>query len=220
MVRAEGSYPRKQIPVIAAFLALVGVAVSGCTLGSGGTNGTVRVGTTTGGGQMVERDVEAPEVFQMEEAGLWDGRPSLGGVWVAHPEAVDPERVVILNAESGASVTGALFRRERDNPGPRFQLSSEAANALGILPGAPTPIRVTALRLEQVEVAPVEGPAEDEAEIAEVAAPEDAQPEAPRGLRALFQRRPPPAPSDDAAEDGTNDEPPSRAATDRNVILH
>ncbi|MEC7965217.1 MAG: SPOR domain-containing protein, partial [Pseudomonadota bacterium] len=35
---------------------------------------------------LVERDIEAPDVFQQTEAGLWDGRPSLGGVWVAHPD--------------------------------------------------------------------------------------------------------------------------------------
>ncbi len=30
--------------------------------------------------RLVERDVEAPEVFQATDMGLWDGRPSLGGV--------------------------------------------------------------------------------------------------------------------------------------------
>ncbi|MCL4676747.1 MAG: SPOR domain-containing protein, partial [Pararhodobacter sp.] len=90
------------------------------------------------GQRVIERDVEAPDVFQVEDAGLWDGRPSLGGVWVAHPGVQDPERAMIRNTVTGATVIGALFRRERDNPGPRFQVSSEAANALGLLPGAPT----------------------------------------------------------------------------------
>jgi hypothetical protein len=63
-------------------------------------------------------DVEAPEVFDITDAGLWDGRPSLGGVWVAHPDATDPERVMIRNTETGSFVIGALFRRERENPGP------------------------------------------------------------------------------------------------------
>ena len=84
------------------------------------------------GQRVIERDVEAPDVFQAQEAGLWDGRPSLGGVWVAHPTAHDPERVMIRNTATGATVIGALFRRERENPGPRFQVSSEAANALGL----------------------------------------------------------------------------------------
>ena len=45
---------------------------------------------------LVERDVEAPGVFQVTEAGLWDGRPSLGGVWVAHPDVTEPERVITI----------------------------------------------------------------------------------------------------------------------------
>ena len=40
--------------------------------------------------KLVERDVEAPDAFQVTEKGLWDGRPSLGGVWVAHPSVKDP----------------------------------------------------------------------------------------------------------------------------------
>lgn len=114
---------------------------------------------TTGGAegqstQIVERDVEAPEVFQVTESGLWDGRPSLGGVWVAHPDATDPERVIIRNSENGKFVIGALFRREREIPGPRIQASSDAASALGMLAGAPVELNVTALRREVVEPEP------------------------------------------------------------------
>lgn len=105
------------------------------------------------------RDVEAPEVFQATDSALWDGRPSLGGIWVASPDATTPERVTMFNPANGQSVTGALFKRERDNPGPRLQLSSDAADALGILAGQPTEIKVTALRKEEVE-APAEATAE------------------------------------------------------------
>ena len=100
--------------------------------------------------RMVDRDVEAPDVFQVTDAGLWDGRPSLGGVWVAYSEVRDPERVIIRNTENGAFVIGALFRRERENPGPRLQISSDAADALGMLAGAPAKLNVTALRREEV----------------------------------------------------------------------
>ncbi len=103
-----------------------------------------------------QRDVEAPDVFQLTEAGLWDGRPSLGGIWVAHPDVTQPERVIIKNASNNKSVTGALFRRERNLPGPALQVSSAAAEQLGILAGAPTKINVVALRRETVEVAPPE----------------------------------------------------------------
>ena len=115
-------------------------------------------GATT---QTVERDVEAPEVFSASEAGLWDGRPSLGGVWVAHPDVTDPERVIIRNTTNNKFVVGALFRRERDIPGPRLQISSDAAEALGMLAGAPAQLNVTALRKENVAVdTPVAPPVE------------------------------------------------------------
>jgi hypothetical protein len=90
--------------------------------------------------------VEAPEVFNMTAQGLWDGRPSLGGVWVASADAKDPERVIIRNDTTGETVIGALFRRERENPGPPIQISSDAAEALGLLAGQPAKVTITALR--------------------------------------------------------------------------
>ncbi len=101
----------------------------------------------------VEREVEAPDVFQANEDGLWDGRPSLGGVWVAYPGVKDPERVVIRNLSNNKTVIGALFRRERDNPGPKLQLSSDAAQTLDMIAGQPTKMSVVALRTEAVPVA-------------------------------------------------------------------
>ena len=98
--------------------------------------------------RLVDRDVEAPETFQTTDTALWDGRPSLGGVWVASPDAVNPERVILRNEANGKFVIGALFRRERDNPGPKLQISSDAADALGMLAGQPGKLNVTALRRE------------------------------------------------------------------------
>lgn len=110
--------------------------------------------------KLVERDVESPDVFSETEAGLWDGRPSLGGVWAAHPDVDAPERVIIRNQANGKFVIGALFRREREIPGPRFQVSSDAAAALGLLAGQPVQLNVTALRREEVSEDP---PAADNA---------------------------------------------------------
>ncbi|MEO0502156.1 MAG: SPOR domain-containing protein [Pseudomonadota bacterium] len=129
------------------------------------TSGTPEPGAPI---KTVERDVEAPDVFSATEAGLWDGRPSLGGVWVAHPDVSEPERVIIRNPSNSKFVVGALFRRERDIPGPRLQISSDAAEALGMLAGAPVELNVTALRKEEV---PVEQPVA-EAPIEEVDAVE------------------------------------------------
>jgi hypothetical protein len=100
--------------------------------------------------KLVDRDVEAPEVFQVTDQALWDGRPSLGGVWVASPDAVDPERVILRNTANGKFVIGALFKREAFNPGPKLQISSDAADALGMLAGQPAQVSVIALRREEV----------------------------------------------------------------------
>ena len=102
--------------------------------------------------QMIEQDIEKPDVFSVTDSGLWDGRPSLGGVWVAHPDVDEPERVIIRNTANDRFVIGALFRRERDNPGPALQVSSDAAEALGMLAGAPATLSVVALRREMVAV--------------------------------------------------------------------
>ncbi|WP_170758947.1 SPOR domain-containing protein [Ruegeria lacuscaerulensis] len=123
--------------------------------------------------------VEAPEVFEVTEAGLWDGRPSLGGIWVAHPDVSQPERVVIKNPTNDKSVTGALFRRERNLPGPALQLSSEAAEKLGILAGSPTKVQVVALRRKPVEIeeaVPEEALETETANKDEAPAVEDAKP--------------------------------------------
>jgi len=157
MVRAHSIAVSRLPLILAGALALGGCQMTQGTpmAGSGGAAAAVVAGP---GQRVIERDIEAPNVFQVEEGGLWDGRPSLGGVWVAHPDVQDPERAMIRNPATGQEVIGALFRRERENPGPRFQISSEAANALGILPGAPTEIAVTALRLQRVELEIEPGP--------------------------------------------------------------
>ena len=131
-------------------------ALAGCSEGFqpfsniGTRNATGDGPAPIGATRLVERDVEAPDVFQVTEEGLWDGRPSLGGVWVAHPSADDPERVIIRNEENGRFVIGALFRREIEAPGPELMISSDAAAALNILAGDPTRVQVTALRREEV----------------------------------------------------------------------
>ena len=163
---------------------------------------------TTRSIKLVDRDVEAPDVFSVTDMALWDGRPSLGGVWVASPDAVDPERVILRNPANGKFVIGALFRRERDNPGPALQISSDAAAALGLLAGQPGKIGVTALRREEAPLAAPDAsrPILDAAETvatetldpAPTVAPEDgtasvaaaAEDKKPRGL-GLFKKRQP-----------------------------
>ncbi|MDJ1017955.1 MAG: SPOR domain-containing protein [Paracoccaceae bacterium] len=121
------------------------------------------------------RDVERGDIFSATELALWDGRPSLGGVWVAHPDVSDPEKVRIKNLASGTTITGALFRRERDNPGPRIQLSSDAAAALGVLAGQPTELEVIVLRTEEIVIEPAPLPIADDLENAEEASEDDGE---------------------------------------------
>ena len=97
-------------------------------------------------GNLVERDIEAPEVFQLTGLGVWDGRPSLGGVWVAHTSARSAERVIIRNVKSEKFVIGSLFHRDDVKDAPLFQISADAAQALGVLTGQPIKLEVTALR--------------------------------------------------------------------------
>jgi hypothetical protein len=138
---------------------MASVALAGCQQGAGPLGKRDKSEVTDGAAKpavagarsvkLVDRDVEAPEIFQVTDDALWDGRPSLGGVWVASPDANDPERVILRNAANGKFVIGALFRRERDNPGPKLQISSDAAAALGLLAGQPGKVSVTALRREE-----------------------------------------------------------------------
>ena len=100
------------------------------------------------------QEVERADIFSTTELALWDGRPSLGGLWVAHPDVKDPERVLIRNTTNGRTTFGALFRRERNNPGPRIQVSSDAAAELNVLAGQPTELSIVVIRREEITIEP------------------------------------------------------------------
>ncbi|MGV8987119.1 MAG: SPOR domain-containing protein [Cypionkella sp.] len=129
------------------------LALSACEMGTSNTattenaaDGTAAAATSV---RLVDHDVEAPEVYQTSDKGLWDGRPSLGGVWVASPDAKNPERVIMRNPANGKFVIGGLFQRDASLPGPKLQLSSDAADALGLVAGQPAVVKVTALRRDE-----------------------------------------------------------------------
>ncbi|MGI9389628.1 MAG: SPOR domain-containing protein [Boseongicola sp.] len=119
------------------------------------------------------QEIDRPDIFSTQEMALWDGRPSLGGIWVAHPDADSPERVRIENTSSGQTITGALFRRERANPGPRIQLSSDAAAALDVLAGQPTELSIVVIRQEEVVIEAAPLPVDETAEAAVAETTED-----------------------------------------------
>lgn len=190
------------------------LALAGCVAGTGkketGGNGLAAAISPVS----VERDVESPQVFNLTGQGLWDGRPSLGGVWVAHSSVQDPERVIIRNAKNGKSVVGALFRRERDLPGPGLQVSSDAAEALGLVAGQPAELSVVALRREEepvpadaeigAEDVPADAAAAEETAVAAAVPPADpaaAPPETEAPVAGATAAVPPaePMPADEAA---------------------
>lgn len=145
-------------------MAVAGMALAGCQDGAKPFSFLKQKGSGAAGAsadgtapeersvKLVDRDVEAPNIFHVKAEGLWDGRPSLGGVWVAYPGVQNPERVIIRNPKNGKFVIGALFRRENNNPGPKLQMSSDAATALGLYAGEPAMVSVTALRREETSL--------------------------------------------------------------------
>lgn len=110
--------------------------------------------------ETVEIDVTAPEAFSITDMALWDGRPTFGGVWIAYPDIEQPERVRIRNDAAGKEVIGALYKREREFPGPKIELSADAAAALTVQAGTPIELTIVALRRKTVEVE-VEAPVEE-----------------------------------------------------------
>ncbi|QHQ34889.1 SPOR domain-containing protein [Algicella marina] len=139
------------------FVLVCGLALSGCDElggGKGDAAASATVNTSRGQLRIEERDVEAPDVFSLRSTGLWDGRPTFGGVWVAVPQNVEPDRVKITNLDTGKSIEGGLFRKEVDNPGPSILVSSDAATAIGMQAGTPVDMELVVLRRETVEITP------------------------------------------------------------------
>ncbi len=128
--------------------------LAGCGALRGSGNAQDETVSRAAGSASAPRDIEAPEIFQLTEPGQWDGTPSSGGVWISHPEASEPGRVIIRNETNGAFVMGALYPRKANTSGPRLQVSSEAAAALGMTASVPASLDVVALRREN-------GPAPD-----------------------------------------------------------
>ncbi len=130
---------------------LCALALAGCEAGLSGATPDTSV-STDDTVETVEVDVIAPEAFSITDKALWDGRPTFGGVWIAYPDIEKPERVRIRNDATGKEVIGALYKRERDFPGPKIELSADAAAALGVLAGTPVELTIVALRRKTVEI--------------------------------------------------------------------
>jgi hypothetical protein len=93
----------------------------------------------------------APQAFFVEGLAVADRPDGVPGFWATVPRLPRPERALIVNAATGASVEAALFAGGRSTA--PIRLSGAVAEALGI--GAdPEPVRITALRREPRIVAP------------------------------------------------------------------
>ncbi|MEM8869093.1 MAG: SPOR domain-containing protein [Pseudomonadota bacterium] len=171
---------RHRIHILTSII-LCSIALTACDefpdLG-GDTNETAAAPTPAAGGilRIEEREVERPDIYAIQARGLWDGRFSLGGRWIAVAENVKAERIRITNVDSGRVVEGALFQREANLPGPPLMVSMDAAQALGMQAGSPAELKVVVVRTETVEIpaaVPLSpaGPEDDDTDAREDVAP-------------------------------------------------
>ncbi|MEM1382983.1 MAG: SPOR domain-containing protein [Pseudomonadota bacterium] len=93
---------------------------------------------------------EAPERFKASGVARWDGRGTLRGIWVAHPQAGNAQRVRIINPSTGRAADGALFRRDQRVDGPDVLISSEAAEAIGFAEGEAAEVVIVGLKPAEV----------------------------------------------------------------------
>lgn len=86
-----------------------------------------------------------PRAFHATGFALWDGTPTLSGIWIAHPMADIARRVRLTNGENGIQTDAAMFRRDPKLSGPRILVSSDAARILGLEAGHATGITIEGL---------------------------------------------------------------------------
>ncbi|MEM9148212.1 MAG: SPOR domain-containing protein [Pseudomonadota bacterium] len=112
------------------------------------------IGPTT----LIDRRLQpAPDEFESIDEAIWDGRRTLQGIWVAHPEADSARRVRIVNLDTGDAVDGALFRRDTSSDGPAVLVSSDAAVTLGMEPDQPVRLSIVAIRRSTRSIAEASG---------------------------------------------------------------
>lgn len=102
--------------------------------------------------EIIERDIEAPDIFDITETAFWEGATTAGGIWATYPKDIQLERVIIRNKTNGKFVIGTLLNHNNTEVGPYIGLSSDAAAALDIPAGMLVEVTMTALRRETVTV--------------------------------------------------------------------
>ena len=90
---------------------------------------------------------EKPKILDISTSVIWDGRQTLGGNWVSHPNIKSPERVLIKNTTNGRSVVGAVFQQTKNLNKGQAAISSDAAKALGVSKNDETKLQIVAVKV-------------------------------------------------------------------------
>jgi len=121
---------------------LLALSISGC--GGQGSPDALTV---------VFEDTEEPGAFFREGLGRRTANTDAGGLWAVVRELPRAESAVVRNLRTGAEVTVALFAARRSVDVTDVELSTEAADALGI-GEEPVAVSVTAVRTEPNLIVP------------------------------------------------------------------
>ncbi|MCB1351746.1 MAG: hypothetical protein KDK03_03290 [Rhodobacteraceae bacterium] len=92
-------------------------------------------------------DKPRPDVLSRSGPAIRGKESEAAGLWGVVPRLPHPERALVENAATGASVVVALYSGTPGARGAAIRLSPEAADRLGLL-DAPVEVRITALRRE------------------------------------------------------------------------
>ena len=90
---------------------------------------------------------EKPEILDIATSVVWDGKQTLGGNWVSHPDINSPEKVLIKNTSNGKSVVGAIFQQTRNLNKGLAAISSDAAKTLSIAKNDETKLQIVAIKV-------------------------------------------------------------------------
>ena len=89
---------------------------------------------------------EMPEILDISTSVSWDGKQTLGGNWISHPDVDSPERVLIKNIANGKSIVGAIFQQSKKTKSGSAQISSDAAKSLKIAKNEQTKVQIIAIK--------------------------------------------------------------------------
>ena len=90
---------------------------------------------------------EKPEILDISASVVWDGKQTLGGNWVSHPDINSPKKVLIKNTSNGKSAVGAIFQQTRNLNKGLAAISSDAAKTLNISKNDETKLQLVAIKM-------------------------------------------------------------------------